>query len=65
VDDLRRPVVSPARADPERLASLLLNAPERIQPYSGDAYEFHVEGQFMPDAVYKMIEDRIVASRGH
>jgi hypothetical protein len=37
----------------------------RLQPHSGDLYEFHVEGQFMSDAVYKMIADRIVASRGH
>lgn len=34
-------------------------------PYSGDKFEFHVEGPFMSDAVYNMIADRIVAARGH
>jgi hypothetical protein len=37
----------------------------KIQPYSGDKYEFHVEGPFMSDTVYNMIADRIVAARRH
>jgi len=35
----------------------------KIQPYSGDKFEFHVEGPFMSDTVYNMIADRIVAAR--
>ena|SRR5579872_485990 len=37
----------------------------KIQPYSGDSYEFHVDGPFMSDTVYNMIADRIIAARGH
>ena len=37
----------------------------KIQPYSGDSYEFKVAGPFMSDTVYNMIADRIVAARGH
>jgi len=37
----------------------------KIQPYSGDTYEFHAEGPFMSDSVYNVIADRIVAARGH
>lgn len=36
----------------------------KIEPYSGDSYEFELEGRAMSDAVYKMIADRIVAARG-
>jgi hypothetical protein len=35
----------------------------KIEPFSGDSYEFHLEGPAMSDAVYKMIGDRIAAAR--
>jgi hypothetical protein len=35
----------------------------KIEPFSGDSYELHLEGPAMSDAVYKMIGDRIAASR--
>ncbi len=35
----------------------------KIEPYSGDKYEFKVGGPFMSDTVYNMIADRIVAAR--
>jgi hypothetical protein len=35
----------------------------KIQPYSGDSYEFRADGPFMSDAVYNTIADRIVAAR--
>ena len=35
----------------------------KIEPYSGDKFEFHVAGPFMSDAVYNMIADHIVAAR--
>jgi hypothetical protein len=37
----------------------------KIEPYSGDKYEFKVGGPFMSDTVYNMIADRIVAARAH
>lgn len=37
----------------------------KIQPYSGDKYELHVDGPFMSDTVYNMIAERIAASRAH
>jgi hypothetical protein len=36
----------------------------KIQPYSGDDWEFRFDGPAMSDSVYKMIADRIVAARG-
>ena len=35
----------------------------KIEPFSGDSYELHLEGPAMSDAVYKMIGDRIAAAR--
>jgi hypothetical protein len=35
----------------------------KIEPHSGDSYEFRLEGSAMSDAVYNTIANRIVASR--
>lgn len=35
----------------------------KIEPFSGDSYEFRVNGPAMSDAIYQTIADRIVASR--
>ena len=35
----------------------------KIRPHSGDSFEFRVEGRTMSDAVYRTIEERIVAAR--
>lgn len=35
----------------------------KIEPFSGDSYEFRLDGRDLSDAVYKMIADRIVAAR--
>jgi hypothetical protein len=35
----------------------------KIEPYSGDSFEFKFDGKAMSDAVYKRIADRIVAAR--
>ena len=35
----------------------------KIEPFSGDSYELHLEGPAMSDAVYKMIGDRVAAAR--
>jgi hypothetical protein len=37
----------------------------KIEPFSGDSMELHLEGPAMSDAVYNTIADRIVAARGH
>jgi hypothetical protein len=37
----------------------------KIEPFSGDSYEFRLEGPAMSDAIYQMIGDRIVAARSH
>jgi hypothetical protein len=36
----------------------------KIEPHSGDSFEFRLEGAGMTDAVYRTIGDRIVAARG-
>jgi len=36
----------------------------KVEPYSGDSMEFHLDGPALSDAVYKTIADRIVAARG-
>jgi hypothetical protein len=35
----------------------------KIEPYSGDSYELKFDGKAMSDSVYRMISDRIVATR--
>jgi len=35
----------------------------KIEPHSGDSFEFRLEGSAMSDAVYNTIADRIVAAR--
>lgn len=35
----------------------------KVEPYSGDSFEFHVGGPMISDAVYNMIAERIVAAR--
>jgi len=35
----------------------------KIEPYSGDSYEFKLDGRELSDSVYKLIGDRIVAAR--
>lgn len=36
----------------------------KIEPFSGDSVEFHLDGPAMSDAIYNTIADRIVAARG-
>ena len=36
----------------------------KIEPFSGDSIEFHLDGPAMSEAVYNTIADRIVAARG-
>jgi hypothetical protein len=35
----------------------------KIEPYSGEDYEFRLEGRTLSDSVYRMIADRIAAAR--
>jgi hypothetical protein len=35
----------------------------KIEPFSGDSYEFHVEGPGLPESAYKIAGDRIGAAR--
>jgi hypothetical protein len=35
----------------------------KIEPFSGDSYEFKLEGRALSDSLYRMIGDRIVAAR--
>jgi hypothetical protein len=35
----------------------------KVEPYHGDAREFHVEGSGMPETVYNMIANRVAAAR--